>query len=90
MTRAAGRRAGPARRARSARRGGCQRLGSGGATEKGLGQEQKGAANQTAVGDVKHRPFDQVKIQEVADAVENDAIVEIAQRAGQDESQGGA
>src|SRR5260370_4692782 len=31
-----------------------------------------------------------MKIQEVADAVENDAVVEIAQRARQDESQGGA
>src|SRR5262249_24486225 len=61
------------------------------AAEEGLGQQQDSAADQAAVGDVEHRPVEIaiVQVQEVAHAIEDDAIVDVAERAGQNQPKSG-
>src|SRR5260370_23943154 len=51
---------------------------------EGLGQQQEGAADEAAVGDVEHRPVGRLvpAVQEVPDAAEHQAVVEAAERAG--------
>ncbi len=53
-------------------------------------EEQSGAQDQAAVGHVENRPFNPVKVEKVADAAKDDAVIEIAQRAAKDQAQGGA
>ena len=55
-----------------------------------LEEEQAGAAHEAAVGDVEDWPVEQVvPVQEIADAVEDEAVVEVAEGAGEDEAERG-
>src|SRR5437867_12139352 len=69
-----------------------QRLG-GGPRPKRLIQEQGSAANQAAIRDVEDRPLEvalNVEMQEIPNAEEDDPVVKVAERAGQDQAEGGA
>src|SRR5207253_8973049 len=61
-----------------------------GVAPEGLEQQQAGAAYQAAIGDVEHRPLEPVEIEEIANAVEDQPVVKLSQRAGQNQSQRGA
>src|SRR5262245_32116195 len=56
---------------------------------EGLRQEQECAAYEATIGEVEDRPLELfvVPVKKVADAVKNDAVVEIAERAGQDQAE---
>ena len=45
--------------------------------------------HETAVGEVEHRPVDLVEVEEIADAVEDDAVVEVADGPAEDHPQRG-
>src|SRR5262245_50211251 len=55
-----------------------------------LQQQEPRAEDQAAVGDVEDGPFEPVEVHPVTDAVENDAVEEVPNRAAEDESEGGA
>lgn len=50
-------------------------------------QQAPGTAHQTAICDVKHRPFNEIEVQEVAHAPEDDSIEQIADRSTQNQSE---
>ena len=69
--------------------GGCGG-GFGGGGHQGLNEQQAGADDEAAIGDVEDGPFDFVEVEEVADAAEDDAVEEIADGAAEDQSEGEA
>src|SRR6266851_8052019 len=62
------------------------------AREKGMRQQDTGAADKAAVSDVEVGPNVRVVVtmQEIADAAEDDAVVKVAERTAEDQAQGEA
>lgn len=52
-----------------------------------LYQEQARTDDEAAIGDVEDGPFDFVEVQEIADALEDDAVVEVADGATEDQAE---
>ena len=69
-------------------RRGCRR--SGFRREEGVDQEHGPAAHEAAIGDVEDGPVNSIKVEEVADAVEHDPVVEVSQGAAEDQPKRGA
>src|SRR6516162_7929060 len=56
--------------------------------EECLQEQEAGADHQAAVGDIEDRPINEVMpVEEIADAVKDNPVIEIAQGAGQDQTQ---
>ena len=51
-----------------------------GRSDHRLHEQKARADDEAAIGEVEDRPLDVIEVQEIADAVEDEAVVEIARR----------
>ena len=58
--------------------------------DQGMNQQYPCTDDQTTIGEIKYRPVNFVKVQKITDTVENNSIVQVAQRAAENQTQRGA